>query len=225
MKAICKRSMSPQQRRKLQSLLKVSVPELSFVEAKSAIQAIGTLYQGIYAAFEPFLRSPRTNSATATRGDISAKKFVLEVPYRDKFTIRHLLEAGGYDWMNADISDEHFPQRKIGKREITIHLANFRRVISTKDVLVGLKRRGLRPANPAELLAFGAKYPHIQKQFPIIALGQTWPLPNKDRLVVCLAWHSMLRRVHLLCQFRRDWPTHCRFVAIAIKKRKKKSKV
>lgn len=207
--------MSPQQQEKLQALLKESIPELSFLEAESAIQANGTLLQGVRAAFEPFLRAPRAYvGGVPAQWDDLMEDLAVEVDYREKETIQYLLGAGNYDWMNSDISDEHFPQKKIGETSITVRLMNFGRVISTKDIFIEFKKSGLRPANPAELLALGAKYPNLQKQFPIIALGQTWLLPNKDRMVVCLAWHSMLRRVHLLCQFRRDWPAHCRFAAV-----------
>lgn len=211
------RGMSLEQRQKLRSLLEVSIPELSFVEAESAIQAKGTLQQGVHAAFEPFLRSPRIRTvATAIQCDDLTDDFVMEVIYRDATTIRHLLKEGCFDWMNGDISDEHFPQKETGKTSVIMRLVNFERVISTRDVLIEFKKNGLRPANPAELLVLGAKYPSLQRQFPVIALGQTWLLPNKDRMVVCLAWHSMLRRIHLLCQFRRDWPVHCRFAAVVL---------
>lgn len=210
------RMMSLQQRQKLHALLETSIPGLSFAEAESAIQAKGTLLQGVHAAFEPFLRSSRIHAiAVATQNDLT-ESFVVEVVYRAEATIQWLLKEGNYDWMNEDISDEHFPQKKTERTSVVMRLVNFERVISSKDVLLEFKNNGLRPANPAELLAFGAKHPSLQRQFPVIALGQTWLLPNKDRMVVCLAWHSMLRRVHLLCQLRRDWPAHCRFAAVVL---------
>lgn len=209
------RKMSPQQRERLGLLLRESVPELSFLEAESAIQASGTLLQGVHAAFEPFLRAPRVNVTPLADEEVLPGDLVVEVDYRKEGAISHLLQAGNYDWTNSDISDEHFPQKKIGRTSVAIRLLCFDQVISSQEVLARLKQDRLRPANPAEVLALGAKYPSLQRQFPVIALGQTWLLPNRDRMVVCLAWHSMLRRVHLLCKFRRDWPAHCRFAAVA----------
>lgn len=206
------RVMSHRQRLKLQSLLVPGIPNLSFVEAKSAIQASGTLLQGLHAAFEPFMRAQRGQPVVIP--DSQENEFVLEVPYHGIRTIRMLLKSGNYDWQNADVSDKHFPQNGVENRKITMRLINFKRVVGTDSVLKRLKKLNLRPANPAELLTLGAVHPWLQHQYPIIALGQKWPLPNGDELVVCLAWHSMLRRVHLLCQFRRDWPVHCRFAAI-----------
>ncbi len=210
-----RRTMSHEQRKQLQELLAASVPELSFLEAESAIQANGTLLQGIRAAFEPFLRAPRIRSSSnPVTSNQSSDRFSLDVEYAGEETLRQLLKLGKYDWMNNDVSDKNFPQKKTGRESITLRLVNFERVVSTKDVLAELKQARLRPANPAEILVLGAKHPEIQQQFPIIALGQNWLLPNRDRMVVCLAWHSMLRRVHLLCQYRRDWPMHCRFAAV-----------
>jgi len=214
------RAMSSQQRLKLQSLLLSGIPNLSSTEAKSAIKASGTLLQGIYAAFEPFVRNQRGQPIAIS--DSQENELVLEVPYHGAGTIRQLLKSGNYDWQNTDVSDKHFPQRRTGNRKIMMRLINFKRVIGTDSVLKKFKKLNLRPANPAELLTLGAAHPWLQHRYPIIALGQKWPLPNGDELVVCLAWHSMLRRVHLLCQFRRDWPTHCRFAAVVVGTRNRK---
>jgi hypothetical protein len=215
------RAMSPRQRLRLQSLLLSGIPNLSFVEAESAIQARGTLLQGVHAAFEPFMRNQRGQPVGVSGSQ--ENEFVLDVPYHGTGTIRQLLKSGSYDWQNTDVSDKHFPQRRVGNKKITMKLINFKRVIETDSVLQKLKKLDLRPANPAELLTLGAAYPWLQHRYPIIALGQKWPLPNGDELVTCLAWHSMLRRVHLLCQFRRDWPSHCRFAAVVVNRRGQKS--
>lgn len=205
--------MSSRQRLRLQSLLALGIPSLSSVEAKSAIKASGTLLQGVHAAFEPFMRERRGQPVTIQH-DSNQHEFALEVPYHGAKTIRMLLNSGSYDWQNTDISDKNFPQYKTGNRKILMQLVSFEKVIGTQDVLRRLKKSNLVPANPAELLTLGTIHPRIQLQYPIVALGQRWSLPNGDELVVCLAWHSMLRRVHLLCQFRRDWPAHCRFAVI-----------
>lgn len=208
------RAMSHQQKLRLRALLQSGIPNLSFLEAKSAIQASGTLLQGTHAAFEPFMRGQRGQSTVTPKSGSRTREFALEVPYRGTETIQQLLRLGDYDWHNSDVSDEHYPQRGTKNRSIVMRLDNFKRVMGTDDVLGRFEESGLRPANPAELLTLGASYPWIQNRYPIIAFGQKWRLPNEDELVVCLAWHSMLRRVHLLCQFRRDWPSHCRFAAV-----------
>lgn len=215
------RGMSLTQRRRIARLLAKSIPDLSFEEAQAAIDARGTLQQGAYAAFEPFLGD--LGSGTGRDPSPVIKDYYdIQVPYRGRSTIRALIKAGNYDWQNGDVSDVHFPQVQKGERQIRIKLVHFKRVISSQDVLLRLEARGLRSANPAELLALGAMHPHLQRAFPIIALGQSWLLANGDRLIVCLAWHSMLRRIHLLCQFRRDWPEHCRFAAVSINPPKSK---
>ncbi len=62
------------------------------------------------------------------------------------------------------------------------------------------------------LLALGAEYPDLQKEFPIVALGSVWRDLGGRRLVAYLAyWRSKrslgLRWVGL------DWGGPCRFLA------------
>ncbi len=59
-------------------------------------------------------------------------------------------------------------------REIEFKLVHLRKRASTKKALAELKRRRLRPALYEELLAFVAKYPDLQKEFRIVALGSVW---------------------------------------------------
>jgi len=203
--------MSATQREEIIALLAEAIPDLSYPEAASALVARGTLKQGVHAAFEPFLRNPNTASLITSRDHPS--QLDLEIDFQGGRTLRALLEKGKYDWSNEDVSDEHFPDISYGSRTVRLQLLDFGKVISSDEVLEECQARDLVPANPAELLALGAAYPTLQAQFPLVALGQSWRLPNGDEMVVCLAWHSMLRRVHLLCKMRRDWPAHCRFVA------------
>ena len=56
---------------------------------------------------------------------------------------------------------------------------------------------GLRPANLPELLAFGAKYPKKQREFPIVALGSVWRYWCGSRSVACLWSVGSLRFLFL----------------------------
>ncbi len=56
-------------------------------------------------------------------------------------------------------------------REIKFELVHLDKDVSTDTALAELEKRKLRPALYEEILAFVAKYPELQKQFPIVALG------------------------------------------------------
>jgi hypothetical protein len=85
-----------------------------------------------------------------------------------------MIEAGHYDYVNYDITVTNFPFKKKGMAEVSIKLVHFNRSIGSEEAIGELKKMGLRPATLPELLAFGAKYPRVQCQFPIAALGSVW---------------------------------------------------
>ena len=78
----------------------------------------------------------------------------------------------GEDLKNIGYGDTTLPPN--GKVEVKMELVHLKGNEKFDDVLKELDRRGLRPANIPELLAFGAKYPEEQVKYPIIALGPFW---------------------------------------------------
>lgn len=179
--------------------------DLSFEEAQAAIGGKGQLVKSVAAAFDPY-RVKRSEPATTGTYPVS-------VPYNGPSTIKELVAAGAFDWKNDDITDKHFPQEKVGAEDVEIELVHLDRDISTDDALAELDKRGLRPANPAELLAFGATFPEVQREFPVIALGQYWRHPDGDRGVVYLVRSGSKRRASL--GWADDgWPRRCRFAGV-----------
>ncbi|MCL5795390.1 MAG: hypothetical protein M1338_03460 [Patescibacteria group bacterium] len=92
------------------------------------------------------------------------------------------IKVGHYDWHNDDITSEHFPSERSGKFEMETDLVHFGHDISTDNALAELDKRGFRPADLHELLAFGAKYPEVQREFPVVGLGSVWQGPDGSRL-------------------------------------------
>jgi hypothetical protein len=105
-------------------------------------------------------------------------------------TIEQLVKAGKYDWSNPDITSKNFPSNKKGNAQVSIQLVHFDRTMTSDEVLKELDKQGLRPATLPELLAFGAKYPDKQREFPIVALGSVWRSRGGDRdlLGMLLQW-------------------------------------
>lgn len=122
-----------------------------------------------------------------------------------------MITAGKYDWKNDDITERHFPVKGEGMREVMTELIHFNRYMESEDVLRELDKRGLRPATIEELFAFGAKYPELQRQFPVVALGSIWQhLDYRD--VPCL-WGSTSERSLDLDWFGYRWHDCYRFLA------------
>jgi hypothetical protein len=143
----------------------------------------------------------------------TATTYTVTVPYKDKNTIAEQLEARCYDWVNSSITDEHFPRTRTEPENVEIQIIHFGRPISTEVVLKGLDEQGLRPANVAELLAFGAAHPDVQRQFPVIALDQLWCNAFGSRYAVYLDEHRGARRGNL-CGVVGGWNSRGRFAAI-----------
>jgi len=127
-------------------------------------------------------------------------------------TIEEMVAAGNYGYANPDITTEHFPPKGSGIVEVQIHLKHFNRVMSSDAVLKGLDKMGLRPATPMEILAFGAKYPDIQRQFPIVEMGQNWQSPFGPR-VLDLVSDDRERDLHL-AWLGLGWFASWRFAAV-----------
>ncbi|PIR72123.1 MAG: hypothetical protein COU42_02245 [Candidatus Nealsonbacteria bacterium CG10_big_fil_rev_8_21_14_0_10_36_24] len=128
-------------------------------------------------------------------------------------TLAQMIKAGNYGWVNNDITQEHFPIAGSGKQEEEIVLFCFGKNISSGDAIAEMEKQGFRPARIEELLALGAAYPGLQKQFPIVALGSVWQDPVSSRLVPYLNWFSDERLLHLLW-FEGGWGGDWRFAAV-----------
>jgi hypothetical protein len=121
--------------------------------------------------------------------------------------------AGRYDWSNSDITSGHFLSDRRGTTEADIHLIHFNKVMSAEQVLIKLDRMGFRPAGIQHALAFGEKYPDIQREFPIVFLGSVWQSPRGHRDCPCLDG-SDARRELSLDWVGAGWDEDCRLAAV-----------
>ncbi len=125
----------------------------------------------------------------------------------------NMIKAGKYDWINDDITAEHFPNTGSGKAEVDFQLVHLNKSANSEEVLLHMEKNNLRPATLFELLAFGAKYPELQREFPICALGSSWVLRDGDRRVPYLGRYDSGRGLSL-DWFDVDWDGCWRFLAV-----------
>ncbi len=123
------------------------------------------------------------------------------------------VKAGKYDWTNNNITSKNFPSKRKGTTEAEIVFVHFNREIESDDVLRELDKQGLRPAELPEGLAFGAKYPDIQREFPVVILGSVWRAPYGRRYCACLGGGGS-RRYLFLAWLDYGWDGSCRFAAV-----------
>lgn len=125
----------------------------------------------------------------------STTTYPVEIDYNDTFEQR--LGAGRYDWKNPHIKEKNFPVKSKGKVNRVLELVHFGKFMSTEAVLAAIDAQGYRPATIEELLAFGAKYPELQREFPIVELGSVWRDWDDDLSVAYLVRDGSRRNLGL----------------------------
>lgn len=104
---------------------------------------------------------------------VIGKSYPITVNYYQ--SIEKMIEAGKYDRKNSLINSEHFPIDREGLSRVEIKLIQFSRTLTSLEVFYEVyEKMGFRYANLPELLAFGAKYSDVQREFDILALGYVW---------------------------------------------------
>ena len=139
------------------------------------------------------------------------RSFTVTVNY--DLLLERMIEDGKYDWSNNDITANNFPMEGKVNVEVTIELVHFNRVMESDEVQKELDKQGLRPATLPELLAFAARYPDKQREFPIVALGSVWRSFGGRRDVPYL-WSRSSGRGLGLSWLDRRWSILCHFAAV-----------
>lgn len=127
-------------------------------------------------------------------------------------TVEEGVRAGKYDYANSDITSEHFPTKRQGEAQLEPILVHFNRYIGSDEVITELDKLGLRAGETRELLAFGAKHPDKQREFPIVALDGPWQETDDHRDVSCLNYWLGKRGLRLPW-FGVVWHRDYRFLA------------
>lgn len=129
-------------------------------------------------------------------------------------SLEEMIAAGHYDWVNSNITAEHFPLDDSQFGDFKLVLVHLNRVATTPEVLAYMKERNLEPGKIGHLLGFGAKNPEIQREFPILALGSSWVDPGGGSGVPGLG--SIAPDRVLLLHWNDDhWSDNCRFLALS----------
>ncbi|MBI4090447.1 MAG: hypothetical protein HY422_00305 [Candidatus Komeilibacteria bacterium] len=163
---------------------------------------------------EPSLRTTIGKAIMHNGSEVStsgATTYPVTIDYADTFEQR--LASGRYDWKNSDIKEKNFPIKGEGTVERNLELAHYGKDMSTDAVLAAIDAQGYRPATIEELLAFGAKYPELQREFPIVALGSVWRHWRGDRHVAYLSRDGDGRGLDLHW-IESDWFAVFRFLVV-----------
>lgn len=198
------------QERKFHDATSTELRKLGLTKEKLQEFIEGPRYAVFVEAQRKLIQSiPELVSSSVSSG--GQTEFNLTVNYDQ--SIEDARKRGNYDWENSDITSKNFPTNRKGTADVTIKLVHFDRSISSENAIKELDKIGLRPAETHELLALGASYPELQREFPIIALGSVWRDRYVCRSVPYLRRCGSERRLDR-DWFGNDWLEHCRFAAV-----------
>lgn len=92
-------------------------------------------------------------------------------------THEQLIVEGNYNFVHESVSSRNFPQKNILIREnvmLMIRLFLFQNETSSLEAEMIIKSNGCQSANLDTLILFGNKYPNMQRNFLLTALGSVW---------------------------------------------------
>jgi hypothetical protein len=151
--------------------------------------------------------------ASELRELIFGRQYLVVTDY--DLLVEDAIAAGHYDQKNSNtrITNRNFPSKRMGTRALEIILVKFKYAMSSEDVLRELDKHGLRPAELPELLAFGERYPDVQREFPVVALGSVWQYSGGRCYVPYLSRHTGRRGLYL-SWLGGEWFSLCRFAVV-----------
>lgn len=107
--------------------------------------------------------------------------------------LQPLIKKLKLDYCNENITDANFPDD--GKRGKEFKLYDFKRDISSEDVIAEMEKEGFRPATIHELLIWAEK--NWDGKEWVVALGSVWRDPYGNRYVAYLYGWDGKRKLDL----------------------------
>jgi len=153
------------------------------------------------------------------------EEVVRPISLRPLKTVDELLVEGDFDATDLDITEEHFPSAHLVNRDGTdISLFQFPPNVHTDDILRGLVKHHFRPAYAHEVLRMATRWPGLQFEHSIVALGNSWRQGKMEQVVaICRRRNTHLSHldyVHLraakLSSKFRVWPGYYRVAAVKL---------
>ena len=131
-------------------------------------------------------------------------------------TLIEMIKLGRYNFV-TDINDQRFLLQGAGQHEVELVLVHLMDQPTTNKGLVYLNEQ-VKPAKIEHLLSFGAKYPDIQREFRVIALGSSFVNDWGFRGYPFLYSGGGMRGLRLCWRHGTDahahWNDDCRFLAV-----------
>ncbi len=126
-------------------------------------------------------------------------------------SLKSLIFSLKLDWINNDITEEHFPvQPEDNDAPKEYKVFNFG-VISSENAIAGMEKEGFRPVTLREQLTWAKD--NWDRKSLIVALGSLWLVPGGDALVPVLCRCGDECGLDL-SWFRGGWDDDCSFLGV-----------
>lgn len=141
----------------------------------------------------------------------ASNAYRIEVDY--DMSLADMVRAGKYDYVNCSIVAKNIPIEGTGVVSTEVVLVHFDRCLTSGNAIKELEPMSLAPCHVEHLLALGAKYPELQRAYPILCLGPSWVRVHGYWRVPYLGYQGT-RRFLSLCWVDNGLPRPCRFAAV-----------
>jgi hypothetical protein len=132
----------------------------------------------------------------------------------DGRSTEELVKAGDYGYAHSCVTSEHFPARSGGGiRARGIVLLEFDGDVTAAAAIGAAAKLGLERPEYEDALYFGAAYPDVQRQWPVVFLHDPWFGLFGRQDVLCL-WTNAGRRELGLEGFDAAWSPDYRFAFV-----------
>jgi len=136
----------------------------------------------------------------------TSKVFPVTIDYNR--TLDQMIAACACGYNNPSITTANFPISGTGIVPQEIILIDLDHDVEGDEVLRELTAVGLEPARIEHALAFGEKYPDVQRERPVVFLGSVWD----GRVPYLDGWRD--ERGLRLSDWHDGWSRDCRFAAV-----------
>jgi len=136
---------------------------------------------------------------------------VYRIVIGDGRSTEELVAAGAYGYAHSCVTSDNFPARPFaGPQAREIVLLEFNREVTSEDAIAEALRLGLERPVYEDALCFGAEYPDVQRERPVVFLHDPW-FGFFGRRDVLSLWTNAGRRELGLEGFDDPWRPTWRF--------------
>lgn len=133
-------------------------------------------------------------------------------------TLAQRIDAGHYEYVNSNIQFSFKVEPIAADYQAKLVVVHFNRGIGSADAVLEMQARGLRPANTAECLAYGAAQKRISREWGLrtpnywtVCLGSTATIGGERHVLALGGWAGGWRLDH--GRWSDGWRSDRRFLA------------